>query len=187
MRFAPSLRWLAGLSFALLASACANYQLGTSGKLTFQSIYVEPVHDTANIPEATALFSTQVRQALLRDGRVSLANSPESADVTLQVDLRKYGRRVATVRRDDTGLARSFDIEVEAVCTLHDNRSGKALFEKRPVNATREIFTSDAPTERAPNGQPLFVSRQLQAEYQNLPLLASALADRVAHAALDVW
>ena len=187
MRSVQLMSWMVGAAFALLGLGCANYQLGTSGKLTFQSIYVEPVRDSANIPEATGLFSTQLRQALLRDGRVTLANSPESADVTLKVDLRRYGRRVATVRRDDTGLARSFDIEVEAVCTLTDRRAGKVLFEKRPVNATREIFTSDAPTERGPNGQPIFVSRQLQAEYQNLPLLATTLADRVAHAALDVW
>lgn len=187
MRSVPLLSWCIAAVLTLLGSGCANYQLGTTGKLSFQSIYVEPVRNSADIPEATALFSTQVRQALLRDGRVTLANSANTADATLLVDLRRYGRRVAAVRRDDTGLARSFDIEVEAVCTLRDNRSGKTLFEKRPVSATREIFTSDAPTERGPNGQPIFVSRQLQAEYQNLPLLASTLADRVAHAALDVW
>ena len=182
------LLWLltAGL-LSVFSTGCAHYQLGTSGTLSFRSIYVEPVKDSANIPQATALFSTQLRDALLRDGRVTLATSPDAADAILQVDLRRYGRRVATVRPDDTGLARSFDIEIEAICTLHDNRSGKTLFEKRAVNATREIFTSDAATERAPNAQPIFVSRQLQAEYQTLPLLASALADRVAHTTLDVW
>jgi len=187
MRSVKFFWWLAASLWVASLSGCANYQLGTGGKLTFHSIYVEPMKDTANVPQATALFSTQLRDALLRDGRIVLASSPETADTTLQVDLRRYGRRVATARRDDTGLARSFDIEIEAVCTLRDNRSGTALFEKRPVNATREIFTSDAPTEYAPNGQPIFVSRQLQAEYQTLPLLASALADRVAHTVLDVW
>ncbi len=187
MRSVRFSQWLLGsLILTLALTGCANYQLGTEGKLAFRSLYVEPVRDGANIPQATALFSTQLRNALLRDGRITLASSPETAHATLQVDLHRYGRRVATARRDDTGLARSFDVEVEAVCTLRDNRSGKTLFEKRPVNATREIFTSDAPTERGPTG-PIFVSRQLQAEYQNLPLLASALADRVAHATLDVW
>lgn len=194
MRSVNFLSWMAAALLAGLFSGCAHYQLGTEGKLTFHSLYVEPVKDSANIPQATALFSTHLRDALLRDGRLTLATSPDSADVTLQVDLRNYGRRVATVRRDDTGLARSFDIEVEAVCTLHDNRSGQNLFEKRPVNATREIFTSDAPTEvrkdiQDVNGKnpPIFISRQIQAEYQTLPLLASALADRVAHAVVDVW
>lgn len=179
-------RLTAGL-LVLFLTGCANYQLGTDGQLSFRSIYVEPVKDSANIPQATALFTSHLRDALLRDGRITLATSSDTADATLQVDLRRYGRRVATVRRDDTGLARSFDVEVEAVCTLYDNRLGKAFFENRPVSATREIFTSDAPTERSPTNQPIFVSRQLQAEYTTLPLLASTLADRVAHAALDVW
>lgn len=187
MRSISKLTWFIGALLAAVFSGCSNYQLGTQGKLSFRSLYVAPVKDTANIPQATALFTTQLRDALLRDGRISLATSPESADATLEVDLTQYGRRVATVRRDDTGLARSFDIEVHAVCTLRDNRSGKALFERRSVSTTREIFTSDEPTDRGNNGQPIFVSRQLQAEYQNMPLLASSLADRVAHAALDVW
>lgn len=187
MRLAPFTSWvLAGLlAFAL--SGCAHYQLGTQGKLTFQSIYVEPVANTAGIPQATPLFNSRVRDALLRDGRISLASGPESADVTLKVGLRNYNRRVATVRRSDTGLARTFDIELEAVCTLRDNRTGRNLFEKRPVSATREVFTSDAPVEHDASGQPIFVSRQTAAEYQTLPLLAETLADRVSHAVLDVW
>ncbi|HEU5080463.1 MAG TPA: LPS assembly lipoprotein LptE [Opitutaceae bacterium] len=172
---------------AAFLSGCGHYQLGTTGKLTFSTIYVEPVKDSANIPQASALFSTQLRQTLLRDSRIQLSNSPESADVTLSVDLRSYDRRLATSRRDDTGLARSFDINISAVCNLRDNRTGQMLFEHRSVEATREIFTSDAPSEFAPDGSPIFVSRQLQAEYQTLPLLAESLADRVSHAVLDVW
>ena len=180
-------------SFVLLAlcaalfSGCGHYQLGTTGKLTFTTIYVEPVKDSANVPQASALFSTQLRQALLRDSRVQLSSSPDSADVTLSVDLRSYERQLATARRDDTGIARSLDINLSAVCSLRDNRNGQMLFERRTVEATREIFTSDAPSEHAPDGSPIFVSRQLQAEYQTLPLLAESLADRVSHAVLDVW
>lgn len=187
MRPAIILRWLFCALGLALAAGCAHYQLGTDSKLSFRTIYIAPVKDSANIPQAAAPFSTQIRETLIHDSRVTVVADPSSADVTLTVDLRRYGRRVATVRRDDTGLARSFDVEVEAVCTLRDNRTGKNLFEKRSVTATREIFTSDAPTERGANGQPIFVSRQLQAEYQTMPLLASSLADRVAHAVLDVW
>jgi hypothetical protein len=181
--------WTAFLALCVLicASGCANYQLGTEAKLDFKSVYVAPVENAANIPQATALFGTQIRDALLRDGRVTLATSPESADAVLTVDLRNYSRRVATVRRNDTGLARSFDIELQALCTLKDTRSGKIYFADRPVTATREVFTSDGNVERNANGEPIFVSRQLQAEYQTLPILASTLADRIAHAVLDVW
>jgi hypothetical protein len=48
----------------------------------------------------------------------------------------------------------------------------KNLFENRPVNAHRDAFTDGG---------------QLQSEFQTLPLLAEALADKIAHAALDVW
>jgi hypothetical protein len=183
----PLLLPLLGLLAAVVFGGCANYQLGTTGKLTFSTLYVEPVKDSANIPQASALFSTQLRQTLLQDGRVQLVSSPQGADATLSVDLRNYDREFATARREDTGLARSFDINVVAVCSLRDNRTGKMLFERRSVEASREIFTSDAPTEHNAAGQPIFVSRQLQAEYQTLPLLAQSLADRVSHAVLDVW
>jgi hypothetical protein len=155
--------------------------------LNFATVFVENVENSANIPQATALFTTQLRESFVRDGRLTLATSPETADVTLTVDLNRYTRNVATVRRSDTGLARSFDLELVALCSLRDNRSGKLLMQKRPVSATREIFTSDGNVERGANGEPIFVSRQLQAEYQTLPLIASTLADRVAHAVLDVW
>ncbi len=171
----------------LLLSSCAHYQLGTEGKLTFQTIYVSPIHDSANVPQATAIFTSQIREAFLRDGRVQLATSSDSADVTLSVDLRNFQRRVATVERNDTGLARSFDLDLEAVCTLVDNHTNKLLFEKRPITVTREIFTTPTQVQKGPNGQPIFVSDQLQAEYQIMPLLAQSLADRVAHTVLDVW
>jgi hypothetical protein len=86
--------------------------------------------------------------------------------------LNEYRRDIAAVREDDTGLARKFNVTLGALCTLRDNRNGKLIFENRPVNAVREVFTD---------------SGQLQSEYQTLPLLAEALALRVAHAALDVW
>jgi len=157
---------------ALLAAGCAHYRLGTEGRLAFATVYVAPVENDAALPQAAALIGTQLREALLRDGRVSLAASPEAADATLSVTLAGYGREVATVRPGDTGLARKFDLTLDARCTLRDNRTGRAFFEARPVSVRRQAFTDDG---------------QLQSEYQTLPLLAAALADRISHAVLDVW
>jgi len=187
MRFRRLSFVFAPLLAMLVWSGCAHYQLGTDGKLTFQTIYVSIVHDSANVPQATALFTSQIREALIKDGRVQVVNSPASADVTLTVDLRNFERRVATVERADTGLARSFDLDLEAVCTLVDNHTSKLLFEKRPITVTKEVFTTPTQVQRAPNGSPVFESNQLQAEYQTMPLLAQALGDRIAHAVLDVW
>ena len=173
MRAAPRLICrLLSLLGLLLLSGCAHYQLGTGGTPGFRTLYIEPVDNRTLLPQASAVFSTQLRETFLRDGRVSLVNSPDSADATLSVTLAEFHREVAAVREGDTGLARKFNLILGATCTLRDNRAGKTLLESRPITATREVFTD---------------SGQLQAEYQTLPLLAESLSTKIAHAALDVW
>ena len=153
-------------------AACAHYQLGTNGRLTFTTLYVAPVENRALVPQAQALVATEVREALGKDGRVTLVASPDAADATLQVTLAGYQREVAAANSTDTGLARKFALHLRATCTLTDNRSRRPLFSNREIIVTKDAFTD---------------SGQLQAEYQTLPLLAGSLADKVAHAVLDVW
>lgn len=176
-RFAPSFLSHLGLVSCLLAAAfslggCAHYQLGTAGKLTFSSLYVAPVANKTLLPQAQAIVSTQLRDAFLRDNRVSLVDSSAGADVTLEVVIRDYHRSVEAARSDDTGLARKFALTLGVTCTLRDNRSGKVLFADRALEVHRDAFTD---------------SGQLQSEYQALPLLAQSLADKVSHTVLDVW
>ena len=103
---------------------------------------------------------------------MQLVSSATGADATLSLTIDTYRREIAAAREGDTGLARKFNVTLGATCSLRDNRTGRAIFEQRPVTAVREVFTD---------------SGQLQSEYQALPLLAEALAAKVAHAALDVW
>jgi len=166
------LRLTFAITFALLVAACTHYQLGTDGKLAFATLYVEPVENKALLPQASALVSTQLRESLLRDSRVTLVNDPAQADAVLHVTLTNYSRAQTAARSDDTGLARKFQLTLLAVCTLRDNRTSKILFENRPIMAMKETYTD---------------SGQLQSEYNTLPLLAASLADSVAHAVLDVW
>lgn len=160
---------LAGLG---LPAGCANYQLGTGSSPDFRTLYLAPVANKTALPQSQPLLSTRLRETFARDGRVALAPSEAGADATLTVVINGYYREVAAVREGDTGLARKFNVTLGALCTLRDNRTGKVIFQDRPIAAVREVFTD---------------SGQLQAEYQTLPLLADALAAKVAHAALDVW
>lgn len=155
-----------------LATGCAHYQLGTGAELKYASIYVEPVRSEALIPQSTALVGTQVREAFIRDGRIRLAASAAEADLVLQIVLAKYEREIATVRPDDTGLARRYDITMTAKATLTDNRAGKVLFADRNLAARRGVFTDGG---------------QIPAEYQNLPVLAEDIARRAVGAVLDTW
>lgn len=156
----------------VLGAGCAHYQLGTGTRPAFRTLYVAPVESTALVPQAREVLSTQLREAFARDGRVALVNSPERADATLHVVIQGFQREIAAAREGDTGLASKFNVVLSADCTLRDNRAGRDLFTRRPLSATREVFTEGG---------------QLQAEYQVLPLLAGALADRARHATLDTW
>jgi hypothetical protein len=169
---------------ALLLSACSHYQLGTGTELAFTTLYVAPVRNDAVLPQAVAVVSRELRQAFLQDGRVQLVGSAEEADATLHLTLVNYGRTMTTARVEDTGLARKFDLALEAECTLRDERTGTLLLDARRLAVTRQVFTDGDGFSigglPAPGGQN-------PAEYQTLPLLAEQLADRVIHAVLDVW
>lgn len=176
MRLAIGIATLAGL---VLWAGCATYRLGTESKPGFTSIFIPPVENKAHLPQAVAIMTTQVREAFLRDGRVTLANHAEDADAILQITLVRYGRDVATARPDDTGLGRKFNLALTALCTLRNTRDNSILFENRAIAVEQQIFATATPQQ--------VDSDQLQAEYQALPLLAAALAEKVSHAALDVW
>ena len=164
---------VAGGCLALLvAGGCANYQLGTGTTPGFSTLHVEAMKNKTLVPQAQAIVSTQLRDNFARDARVQLVNAPAGADAVLAVVLTGYRRDVVTVREGDTGLARKFNETLDATCTLRDQRTGKVVFENRPVTAVREVFTD---------------SGQLQAEYQTLPLLAELLATKVTHAVLGGW
>ncbi|MDD3180091.1 MAG: LPS assembly lipoprotein LptE [Opitutaceae bacterium] len=156
----------------LILAGCSHYKLGTGAPRSFSTLYIPPVVARALLPQAAALVSTQVREAFLRDGRVTVVNSADAADATLQIDLERYDRETAVARSDDTGLARKLDVRLYASCTLLDLRSRQTLFTRRPVVATRGVFAD---------------SGQLQAEYQALPLLAQDLSGQIVHAVLDTW
>jgi len=160
------------LLLVLGLTGCSHYQLGTEGKLAFSTLFVEPVANKTLLPQAETITSTQLREAFNLDDRVKLVNSPAEADATLSVTIIDYHREMTAAREDDTGLARKFRLTLAANCTLHDNRQGKDLFTKRVVTVQRDAFTD---------------SGQLQAEYQDLPLLAEDLAKKVSHTVLDVW
>ena len=160
------------LGASVSGPACSHYRLGTQTKLAFATLYVAPVESRAMLPQAQTLVATEIRDALRKDGRVTVVDSPETADAVLRISLVRYDRDVAAANPSDTGLARKFALNLHASCTLTDRRTGHPYFANRQLQVTRDAFTD---------------SGQLQSEYQTLPLLAATLGDRVAHAVFDVW
>jgi Lipopolysaccharide-assembly len=175
--------WSLLLFVALLAPGCVHYQLGSGSEPSFETIYVEPAKNKTTLAQSQVVVSTMVRQAFIRDGRVTVVNSSDEADATLQVTLVNYSREDAANREDDNGLARKFTLHLRASCWLRDNRTGRMLFDGRIVEVEREAFTDNG-LGSVPFGTS---NDQLQSEYNTLPLLADALSEKVTHAVLDVW
>lgn len=162
---------LTSVTLGLLLAGCGHYRLGTGSQLTFQKLYVAPATSVATVPQTRVLVTTKVREKLMQDARITLVNSPEDADATLEIALKEYNRTPTINLDSDTGLARQFALDLTAEVTLHLS-DGRVLFEKRQIKANREAFIDGG---------------QLQSEYQAMPLLAESLANSISHAVLDTW
>ena len=164
-----------------VAAGCSHYGLGTEGRLDFTTLYIKPVVNRTLIAQAQAVTSSQLRDAFEKDGRVTLENSPETAEATLEVVLTDYRREIAAEREQDTGLASKLALTLTVSCTLRDNRTGRPYFENRQLKVNRSAFTD--------SGNPFssLVGNQLQSEYNTMPLLAEEVARVVSHSVLDVW
>ena len=160
------------LGALLVSASCSHYRLGTEATPRFATLHVDFVKSEALLPQAASLFTTEIRETFIKDGRVRLVDSAADADAVLSVSLADYSRGVAVTRTDDTGLARRFDLTLTARATLTDRRDAKDYFKDRVLVAKRGAFTD---------------SGQIQSEYQALPLLAGQLAEQIRKAVLETW
>jgi hypothetical protein len=175
--------WSLFLACALLVQGCSNYRLGTGADPSFATLYIEPAKNKTMLAQSQAVMSTFIREAFVRDGRVTVVDSPAEADATLEVTVINYHRDNAANREDDVGLARKFTLHLRASCRLRDNRTGRMLFDGRIIEVQREAFTDNG-LGSVPFGTS---NDQLQSEYNTLPLLASSFSEKLTHAVLDVW
>jgi hypothetical protein len=169
----------------LFSAACSNYRLGTGVERDIESIFIPPVETAGKLPQASAIFTTRIRETFIRDGRIRVVNTAEEADAVLAVKVGDYSRRSLAGTPGDSGLARSIGITLETTATLGDPAGGKTWFQNRPISVERQVFTDDGTPPLS--GSFLQPVQQTQAEYQLVPQLADALAERLVGAVLDTW
>lgn len=161
----------AGLAL-MFAAGCASYQLGAPSEPAFKTVFIPPVSNVAFLPQAAPIVTTAVREAFVRDGRLVLAGSPESADRVVEIKLTDYSREMATALPEDTALARKFALTLTADVALVDPRNRDAAHPTFTLSVSVDAYTD---------------SGQQQSEYQAVPLLAGKLATEVVHRVLDTW
>ena len=168
----------------LFGSACSHYRLGTGSDRPYETLFIAPVDTNGVIPQSAAIFSTQLREAFIKDGRLRVVNTPEEADAILSVKLGSMRREKLTSIPGDGGLSRKLGLSLEATCTLTERKGGKVWFADRPLRVERQIFTE---TGTGTTVATIVTGQQIQAEYQIVPQLAEPLAAQVRSAVLDTW
>lgn len=153
--------------------ACSHYRWGNPGldTLPFQTLYVKPVINKTFIPEAQALVSQQLIRYLQQSG-VCITQCEEDADAVLIVVLRNYCQKTITTERSDTTLASSFNVSVQAVCTLIDNMNCGTWFSDQCVSASINAEADDSVQ---------------QVLYQDMPVLTAKLADQIRNLVIGTW
>ncbi len=171
----------ATLALALL-SGCANYQLGDSAPLPFRTLYIVPAANDSFAPLAVSTVSAEMREAFIRDGRVTLVAKEENADAVLSILLTDYERTAVTRDNEDTVRARDFSIQFSARLSLYNQISGDDYFRDRSISARTNTYVGNpyAGTESTP-----FDYRQ--AEHLAMPRLARDLARQAASTVLSNW
>lgn len=170
-------------ALALVLSGCKSYHLGNPSELSFQSIYVKPVQNDSYAPQAQALLSSQVREALIRDGRLRLVTSEGAADAVLFVTLTEYTRQTATRDSQDTTVGLDFDLTLQAEVALFDQMNGTYLFQERQLAERSNAFVNNPYAASGPTRTQGF----LQAEYQAMPRITRDLAQKIANEVLSPW
>lgn len=169
------------LSFAILSllflSGCSHYEWSRPAP-PFKTIFVQAATNDSSAPQAQASLSAQIRQALIRDGRLRLVSKPAEAEAILQVNLTHYRRNTSVRSSRDSELALGFDLVLEARIALFDQTTSKYLIKARELSASTSTFASDPIT-----GEDNFSL----SEYQAIPRLTEDLANSIADEILGVW
>lgn len=161
------------LASVVALAGCAHYHLGSSGTLPFHSLYVPPVRVMASVPQAAAPTSQFLRQSLLQEGNLQLADQAD-ADATLDVIITNYERGADATQQNNTLNAVSFTLQIEATCTLVDNRSGKVYFKNRKIQVLEQAFVQNGVSFN-------------ESEYQAMPRLARDLSQKIKDAVVSTW
>ena len=131
-------------AFAMIwISGCASYQLGSPAELNFESIYIQPTQNESFAPQAQTVVSTQIRKAFIQDGRIAIVSDPSEADAILEVTLTDYTRTGGARQSNDTIVARSFDINLQAEISLYNQNDGEYYFSKRQLSESSNAYVEN--------------------------------------------
>ena len=161
----------AGALLLLLATGCASYRMGSGNEPVVDSLYIAPVVNDSEAPQAVVPFTMALKEGFIEDGQIEIVLSESEADGILEVTLYDYDRFVGATQEFDTRLGETFQTVLRGKATLRE-RNGTIIFKDRRFTVDASIIA----------GEDL-----VQAEYQNMPAITRDLAEKIRDAVLGSW
>jgi hypothetical protein len=171
--------------FTAFVGCNGRYQWGNPGTMEFTTIYVLPIANESFAPQAQIVLAGQIRDFIIRDGRLRLVNSAADADALLQVKIADYRRTGSSRDPNDTTRVLTNDLQLEATVSLLKGDSNETWFRDLKVAASSSVYSANL--FAAPGSIADLRQDSLEAEFQEMPNLTRELARRIADAVLNVW
>lgn len=134
---------LHGFAATLLLAGCMGYQLGGSRPEGVESVHIAPVVNHTSEPAIELQVAKALRERIQFDGRMQLVDRAEDADAIMETTLVDFNLTATAFRNDRRTTAEQYRMRVDAVATLKDAETGKALSSSKTYGEATFPFESD--------------------------------------------
>lgn len=166
-----------GLALVILCvlTSCAGYQLGSvpyAEMKGVKKIYVPIVKNETYEPGIQTMVTNAIIRRLENEGTYLTGRIGE-ADATLEVTLTEFKRDSLRRARQNSLVTEEYDLNLEAIATLTNLRTGQKLFDKEEIVGDTSIYVNEY--------------RMQENERQAMPLAADALAYEIVRRITEGW
>ena len=169
--------FLLSLVLTLGFSNCSHYSVIPTDETPFKSVYVHTISNQDFAPNIHTLFQNQIRQTILRDSQLTLAENLEEADTQLYITIEDYKRNVNTRSSVDAGRYNSLNIGLAIFVSLYDNKTNTYLLNNVSLDSNEYLFFD--PIEKS--------VKHREMEYQILPKITRDLSENILELILSDW
>jgi len=159
----------------VILANCAGYKLGNvpyAEMKGVEKIYVPIVHNQTYEPGIQVMVTNAIIRRFNQDGTYETGRQAE-ADATLEITLTEFKRDSLRRARSNSLVTEEYRLNLEAVATLTNHRTGQKLFDKEVVIGDTSIYVNE--------------NRFQENERQAMPLAAEALAYEVVRRITEGW
>ena len=169
--------FLLTLVLTLVFSSCSHYSVVPINETPFESVYVHTISNQDFAPNVHTLFQNQIRQTILKDGRLTLAKNPQEANTQLYITIEDYRRNVNTRSSVDAGRYNSLNLGLAIFVSLYDNKTNTFFLNNVSLDSHEFMFFDPLETS--------VTHREM--EYQILPKITRDLSENILELILSNW